>query len=58
MNAYPIQVTLIDSSISREMRPSWASSSPISPTAPRSRLNICDVSWVRLDPAAEAGVSG
>ena len=57
MNAYPILVTLIDSSHSPGDAAELGVLSTDFPDGPPQRLNICDVSWVRLDQAAEAGVS-
>jgi hypothetical protein len=57
MNAYPIQVTLIDSSHSPGDAAELGVLSTDFPDGPLQRLNICDVSWVRLDQADEAAAS-
>jgi hypothetical protein len=57
MNAYPIQVTLIDSGHSPGDAAELGVLSTDFPDGPPQRLNICEVSWVRLDQAAAAGVS-
>ena len=52
MNAYPIQVTLIDNSHSPGDAAELGVLSTDFPDGPPQRLNIRDVSWVRLDQAA------
>ncbi len=57
MNAYPIQVTLIDSSHSPGDAAELGVLSTDFPEGPPRRLNIYDVSWVRSDQAPEVGAS-
>jgi hypothetical protein len=57
MNAYPIQVTLIDSSHSPGGAVELGVLSTDFPEGLPLRLNIRDVSWVRSDQAPEAAAS-
>ena len=57
MNAYPIQVTLIDSSRTPGGAVELGVLSTDFPEGPPQRLNIRDVSWVRSDQAPEAAAS-
>jgi hypothetical protein len=57
MNAYPIQVTLIDSSQSPGGVAELGVLSTDFPEGPPQRLSIRDVSWVRADQGPEAAAS-
>ncbi len=57
MNAYPIQVTLIDSSRTPGGAVELGVLSTDFPEGPPQRLNIRDVSWVRSDQAPDAAAS-
>jgi hypothetical protein len=57
MNAYPIQVTLIDSNRTPGGAVELGVLSTDFPGGPPQRLNICDVSWVRSYSGPEAAVS-
>lgn len=54
MNAYPIQVTLIDSSHSPGGSVELGMLSTDFPDDPPQGINICNVSWVRSSPARES----
>ena len=57
MNAYPIQVTLIDTSRSPDGVAELGVLSTDFPDGPPQRLNIRDVSWVRSDREPQAAAS-
>jgi hypothetical protein len=57
MNAYPIQVTLIDSSRTPGGAVELGVLSGDFPDGPPQRLNIRDVSWTKSDQAPEAAAS-
>jgi hypothetical protein len=57
MNAYPIQVTLIDSSRTPGGAVELGVLTADFPEGPPRRLNIRDVSWVRSDQEPEAAVA-